>query len=183
MKKIQLLLMLISISVFGQMENFVVENSQVHWQKVYSTLKPQEEIVGLLKKRNNLLVTEIQENIIEGQVLNLIRDHKKAGYSYLGTPEVLGNDVRFSGFFIIELKEGKYRATARSITSQGGDYTLLVGNIVVDGNQNSSLESIALNKRGETKSNFKKAKAKIIDTTFTDLFDFTKVTEEKPNDW
>jgi len=183
MKKIYVLFILFSISVSGQMENFIVENSQVSWRKIYSTSNTQEEIIALIKKRNNLLITEIKKDIIEGQVSNLVMDHKKAGYSQLGTPEALSNDVRFSGFFNIEFKEGRYRVTARSITSQGGDYTLLIGNIPVTGNQNSSLEDIALDKYGKIKSNFKKSKAKIIDVTFDNLFDFTQTTEQKINDW
>lgn len=102
MKKIYILFILFSISVFGQIENFIVENSQVSWQKIYSTSNTQEEIIALIKKRNNLLITEIKEDITEGQVSNLFMDHKKAGYSQLGTPEALSNDVRFSGFFNIE---------------------------------------------------------------------------------
>lgn len=110
-------------------------------------------------------------------------DYKKAGYSLLSTPEVLGPDVRFSGFFTIEFKEGKYRATARNITSQGGDYTVLVSNMIIDGNQNSSLENMVLNKHGEIRNNFKNAKAKIINTTFTSLFDFRSPIIEKADNW
>jgi hypothetical protein len=183
MNKIYLLFILISISTFGQIENFVIENSQVRWQKIYSTSKTQEEIVILLKKKNNLFVIEIKNNNIEGQISNLVMDRKKSGYSKLGVPDALDDDVRFSGFFTIEFKDGRYRATARNITSQGGDYSLLIGNIPVHGNQNTSLENITLNRKGEIKDNFKKAKAKIIDMTFTDLFDFTQAIEEKVDNW
>lgn len=165
------------------MENFVIEGTQVSWEKVYQTEKNLEQVIESLKNRNNLLIKEKTANSIEGEISNLIMDYRKAGFSRMGTPFVLNDDNKYSGYFKIEFKEGKYRATARNITSKGASLTLYSGGIGMGSNLDTSLEKMALNNRGEVRKAFPKLAGKIINTTFVNLFDFTKIDEIKKEDW
>lgn len=183
MKKIFLLFVLISGFTFAQIENFVFDGSQVSWQKVYETDKSFEELIESLKNRNSLIIKEKNENSIEGEISNLIMDYRKAGFSRMGTPFVLNDDNKYSGYFKIEFKDGKYRASARNITSKGASLTLYSGGLGMGSNMDTSLEKMALNNRGEVRKAFPKLAGKIIDTTFINLFDFTKTEDIKKDEW
>lgn len=183
MKKLLFIFVLASGLMFGQMENFVIDGSQVSWQKVYDTDKTFDEVVSSIKNRNNIIVKVEKENYIEGEISNLIMDYRKAGFSRMGTPFVLNDDNKYSGYFKIEFKDGKYRASARNITSKGANLTLYSGGLGMGSNMDTSLEKMALNNRGEVRKVFPKLAGKIIDTTFINLFDFTKKDDVAKNDW
>lgn len=183
MKKLFLLLILVSGFTFAQIENFVIDGSQVSWQKVYETDNGFEEIIESLKNRNNLIIKEKNESSIEGEISNLIMDYRKAGFSRMGTPFVLNDDNKYSGYFKIEFKDGKYRASARNITSKGASLTLYSGGLGMGSNLDTSLEQMALNNKGEIRKSFPKVAGKIIDATFINLFDFTKKKDVKKDEW
>lgn len=183
MKKLFLFFVLFSGLAFAQMENFVIDNSQVSWQKVYETNKNFEEIVESLKRRNNLIIKEKNENSLDGEISNLIMDYKKAGHTYMGTPIILNETNKYKGFFKLEFKEGKYRATVRNVSSEGMTVTMYGSGLGLGSQLDTTLENMALNKKGELRKGFPKVSGKIIDVTFTNLFDFTKIEENKKTDW
>lgn len=165
------------------MENFVIENSQVSWQKVYETNKNFDQLITSIKNRNSIIIKEQNENIVEGEISNLVMDYRKAGFSRMGTPFVLNGDNKYFGYFRIEFKDGRYRVTARNITSKGQSLTLYSGGLGMGSNMDTNLENMAINGHGEIRKNFPKVAGKIIDTTFTNLFDFTKVEDDKKAVW
>ncbi|SIS30633.1 hypothetical protein SAMN05421639_101979 [Chryseobacterium shigense] len=183
MKKIFLLFVLISGFTFAQIENFVVEGSQVSWQKVYETEKSFEEIIETLKTRNSLIIKEKNENSIEGEISNLIMDYRKAGHTYMGTPIILNETNKYKGFFKVEFKDGKYRATIRNVSSEGMTVTMYGSGLGLGSRLDTTLENMALNKKGEIRKGFPKVSGKIIDVTFNNLFDFTKNEENKRDEW
>lgn len=182
MKNITLLLIFISSFAFGQTENFVITNGQVQWQKVYETTTTFDEILKVVKNKNNIKITEQTENTISGEFKGLIMNYRKAGHTYMGTPIVLNETNKYYGLFKIEFKDGKYRATIRNVASEGMTMTIYGAGLGLGSDLDTTLEAMALNKKGEMRKGFPKVAGKIIDVTFLDLMDFTKV-EEKNDNW
>ncbi len=182
MKKLFLLFIFISGFAFGQMENFVVNDGQVQWQKVYETTKTFDEIQKAVKNKNNVKITEQTENTIIGEFRDVIMNYKKAGVGYLMTPIILNETNKYNGFFKLDYKDGKYRATIRNVSSKGMNVTLYGGGLGLGSSLDTTLETMVLNKKGEVRKGFAKVAGKIIDVTFLDLMDFTKV-EEKNDNW
>lgn len=182
MKKLFLLSVFIFGLSYGQAENFIINNSQVQWQKVYETAKPFDEVKMLFKEKNNIVIIEQTENSVSGEIKNLTMNYKKAGFTYMGTPIILNETNKYSGFFKIDFKDGRYRATVRNLTSEGMNMTLYGGGLGLGSNLNTTLEQLTLNNKGEMRKNFPKVNGKIIDTTFTILFDLNNI-EEKNDNW
>lgn len=182
MRKIILLFVLISGLSFGQMENYVINDGQVQWQKVYETDKTFDEILKGVRNKNNIKITEQNENTIAGEFKGLIMNYRKAGLTYMGTPIVLNETNKYYGLFKIEFKDGKYRATIRNVASEGMTMTMYGGGLGLGSDLDTTLETMALNKKGEVRKGFPKVAGKIIDVTFIDLMDFTK-TEISNDNW
>ncbi|MBN8623218.1 MAG: hypothetical protein J0L47_08835 [Flavobacteriales bacterium] len=182
MKKLFLLFIFISGFAFGQMENFVVNDGQVQWQKVYETTKTFDEIQKAVKNKNNVKITEQTENTIIGEFKGLIMDYRKAGHTYMGTPIVLNETNKYYGLFKIEFKDGKYRATIRNVASEGMTMTMYGAGLGLGSDLDTTLETMVLNKKGEVRKGFAKVAGKIIDVTFIDLMDFNK-TEINNDNW
>lgn len=182
MRKLILLFVLISGLSFGQIENYVINDGQVQWQKIYETNKTFDEILKAVKNKNNIKITEQSENAITGEFKGLIMNYKKAGHTYMGTPIVLNETNKYYGLFKIEFKDGKYRATIRNVASEGMTMTMYGGGLGLGSDLDTTLEAMALNKKGEVRKGFPKVAGKIIDVTFIDLMDFTK-TEISNDNW
>jgi hypothetical protein len=110
-------------------------------------------------------------------------DYKKAGHTYMGTPVILNETNKYKGFFKLEFKEGRYRATVRNVSSEGMTVTMYGSGLGLGSQLDTTLENMALNKKGELRKGFPKVSGKIIDVTFTNLFDFTKIEENKKTNW
>ena len=54
MRKLFLLFVFISGFSFGQMENYVIQDGQVQWQKVFETTKTFDEVFAAVKNKNNI---------------------------------------------------------------------------------------------------------------------------------
>lgn len=182
MRKLFLLFVLISGLSFGQMENYVIQDGQVQWQKVFETTKTFDEVFAAVKNKNNIKITEQNENTIAGEFKGLIMNYRKAGHTYMGTPIVLNESSKYYGLFKIEYKDGKYRATIRNVASEGMTMTLYTSGLGLGSDLDTTLEAMALNKKGEVRKGFPKVAGKIIDVTFIDLMDFTK-TEITNDNW
>lgn len=187
MKKLILLFTLISGFSFGQMENFIIENYQARWNKVYDTTKDISVLKKSLLDKNNIKIIEETENSISGEFSDLLMNYKKAGFSYMLTPLILNETNKYSGVFKIELREGRYRATIRNVKSEGMSLTIGGGGFSGTGlglgsDLDTTLEAMAIDKKGNMKKAFPKVAGKIIDTTFTDLMDLNTQNTDNP-DW
>lgn len=178
MKKLLLLFTFLSSFAFGQMENFVIENNQTKWQKVYETGKDISALKKSLTEKNNVKITAETENSLSGEFYDLIMNYKKAGFTYMGTPLILNETNKYKGLFDIEIKDDRYRATIRNVKSDG--LTLKIMNIESD--IDGTLEDMAIDRKGNMRKAFPKVAGKIIDTTFTILMDLNQ-EEMTKEDW
>ena len=182
MKKILFLSIFIVNFCFGQTENFIFSDSQVQWQKVYETSKSFDSLKAIIKEKNNLKILEQTDTSISGEINNLTMNYRKAGFTYMGTPMILNETNKYSGYFSIDFKEGRYRATVRNVSSEGMTVTTYGGGLGLGSNVSTTLETLALNNKGVMRKNFPKVSGKIIDVTFTNLFDLNSI-EVKDDKW
>lgn len=145
-------------------KSFYFENELI-LQKVYQTNLTFEQIVDQIKTDGEFEHIEIGENKIIGRLTPIYADIRGAGYSQMNAPIFLNKRSKFTGFILFEFKEGRYRITLKKITliQQYNDPLAKQG-------QESSLNDIAVNKKGEFKSGFKKQSAEILDYTFNSKF-------------
>ena len=113
MKKIftlALLSVLVFTTSFGQeiINIFQVENSEIIWQKEFVTELTFEALTEKEKDSGILDKIEIGENKISGELKAIDLDFKGAGFNEMGTPMYLSRSY-FTGFTILEFKDGKYR--------------------------------------------------------------------------
>lgn len=102
-------------------------------------------------------------------------DYKGAGNTYMGTPIYLNENNIYSANFNLEHKEGKYRVTISNIKLKGLKTTVLSGGFGLSDDGIEYLESYALtNDKEKIKNRFQGRESKIIDWSFTQLFDITK---------
>lgn len=89
--------------------NFIYENHNLKWQKIFNTSITPTKINLHLK--NNGFHSFIEGDLIEFNNEYILNDLKDYGYSW-GSFPTYTNDGAFSGF--IELKDSKYRVTVNS---------------------------------------------------------------------
>lgn len=183
MKKYLLLTLMIASSfVFGQEENFIINNGEVSWQKIYDYSGTIQDFKNNIEHRNNFKITSVTESSISGEINDFTMKYKDAGFTYMGTPLILNESNKFFGLFTIDIKEGRYRATIRNVKSQGMNMTMYGGGLGLGSNISTTMENLALNGKGEKRKNFYKVAGKIIDTTFSKMFDFSNENNKIRND-
>jgi hypothetical protein len=181
MKKIftlTLLLTILFITSYGQetVNNFQVDNSEIIWQKVFETPLTFEDLTEKVKDSGLLDKMEIGNKKITGDLNAIDANFKGAGFTEMGTPMYISRS-HFSGFTILEYKDGKYRLTLKQIelTQKYSDPLTKQGEI-------TKLEFFGLkNGKNEMTSAFKRSPSLILNHTFTNKFDF-KDTQSK-DDW
>ncbi|QIY92255.1 hypothetical protein [Chryseobacterium gallinarum] len=183
MKKI-LIIVLLNFSIFAiaQESAFIISNKQVVWQRIYESTKSIKEVKNILSSTGKIKFTGEDANTLTGEVSDFIMDFKGAGYTKMGTPMYLSNSSKFSGNFKIEFKEGRYRAMVTNINSKDDKTTLYYGGISIGDNGENTLEEFALtNDREYFKGVFEGRASKIINFSFTQLFDVSKYTKTDDN--
>ena len=173
---------LFSVCVLEQTENFFINGSEVYWQKIFESKKDFNEIKEIIKEKNNVKITEVTENKINGELNNFTMNYKKAGYSYMSTPIILNESNKYSANFTIEFKDNKYRVTVRNVSSKGIDMYSFSGGLGISSNVSTTLEELAL-KKGQFKNQFIKTTSKIIDVTFIDKFDVENIQLKENDNW
>jgi len=181
MKYLILIFSFISQFSFAQDNyNLSTQNNQIEWQKVFETKMTRQEIESILKSNGIFKNLHFLENSVTGEIENITADYKGAGNSGLTTSFYVQNTT-ISGQFIIDFKEGKYRASLNGINLKttnnlsGGDITIMSANAV------QPLSYYAL-KKSQFRKGFLNSDAKIYDYTFSNLFDFSKY-KIKSEDW
>ena len=119
MKKIIILtfiLTAVSATTHGQetVNNFQLDNTEIIWQKVFETKLTFEELKEKVKDSGLLDKIEIGDNKISGDLKPIDADFKGAGFTEMGTPIYISRS-HFTGFTIVEFKDGKYRVTLKKI--------------------------------------------------------------------
>lgn len=181
MNKMLLLFSLIPFFAFSQENyNFLINNNQLEWQKIYESKMTKVEIENILKSNGMFKDLTIEENIIKGYVENIPPDYKGAGKSQMSTTFYVLNST-INTFFMIEFKEEKYRVSLNNINLRGiNDFK--VGNVVaMSANSLRPLSEFAI-KNSKLRSHFLSADANTYNYSLSNLFDFGKY-QIKTTEW
>ncbi|MEJ5105557.1 hypothetical protein [Chryseobacterium sp. MYb328] len=182
MKNIAILFtILISCLYYSQENSFSINNKQVVWQKIYDSTKNIDEVKNILTSSGKVNVTSIESGILNGDVSDYMMDYKGAGNTRAGTPIFIYSSKFFTNFKI-EFKENKYRVTITNIRLKGNSGSLYSSGVAISNDGNENLESYALtNDKESFRNNFEGRASKIINYSFTQLFDVSKYTETNDN--
>lgn len=159
MKQLLLFLALLffPVMLYGQQEEFTIDDGMVAWKRVYETQAEPEAV------SRNLLATGYfhDVNTIDGMVTAELRglrmDYKGAGYKRMSLPLYIVNNT-YSGFVTIQFREGRYRVSVTRIRCLNSRYG------------ESDLETFALDKNKVSfDKKFLEAPAAIISYTFDSL--------------
>lgn len=156
----------ISISSQEIVNNFSIEDNEIIWQKIYPTTLNFDQLVDQVKDKGFLSDIEIRENKITGKLKPVLVDCESSGLK--GTLfSICGDRSFFTGFSLIEFKEGRYRVTVRWIFSTEREVDSTKFNLVPD-----NLEYIAFrNFSNEFTPQFRNKDSGILDEAFSRRFD------------
>lgn len=155
--------------------NFILENNKIIWQKVFVTEMYFDELVEKIKESGIFVDPEIGENKILGQTKSIEADFVGAGYREMSTPMYVARSF-FEGFVIIDYKDGKYRTTIKNIM-----LTQKYDDGITEEGEKSKIESFGVKSRkSKMKRGFTKSPSVILDYTFIHEFDFKQDTDD---DW
>ncbi|MCF8307435.1 MAG: hypothetical protein K9I68_00345 [Bacteroidales bacterium] len=148
--------------------NFEKKGNVILWQKVFNTDLTFDELVRNFKSTGYLENETVEINPSEKEFMADLKpfdpDYKGAGYSEMRAPIYIARS-HFTGYLIVDYKEGKYRTTVKNfVFSQAYDDPL------TEKGEKNPLRDYA-------DMNFKHP-AKILDYTLTNML---KVRKEKDN--
>ena len=168
--KLPLLLFFIFSTIYfnqTETENFLIENNQVVWQKIYETELSKESLVNKIRTNGKFENINVTENGLTAEIKDLSIDYKGYGESEMSTPMYLSRSA-VKVFCMVEFKDKKYRVTFKNIKfiQKYDDVLSKMGEV-------NEIETFALSKKNtEFKSSFLKKPSKILNYTFSNQTDF-----------
>lgn len=172
MKIISLLFILFPILIFGQ-SNFLIEENQLIWQKVYEVKSSPEEFKSQLLKNLEFGDIDVTTDQIIATINNLKIDYKGYGASEMFTSMYIPRN-NYNALALIEFKENRYRITIKDIMAIA-DYS----DGLTQQGEKTQLERFAMNRKGLRKR-FIEKDAPIFNYTFENLF---KLNQKNNDDW
>jgi hypothetical protein len=152
--------------------NFLIKDSEIAWQKVYSTNLKFDDIVNYFKESGLLRSFEISENKMIGDLKVLDCNPNEIGYEKMSNSTIDIQSNNFTGFFIIEFKEGKYRATIKRIQMIEEDTNDHLASI-------KNLEHFAFKADSpQFRKNFLLYLGQILDNKLNKMFEIKEIKEE-----
>lgn len=172
--KLTATLLLISTLSWAQekVNNFIVSESGLQWQKVFTTDLTFQELTEELKSNGLFDRMELGKNTLTGDSKILFANYQAAGFTNLETAAYV-SDSYFKAFVVVEFKEGKYRVTLKDIllTPRTYDSTKKV--------ELNNLDYYALKTwKNVFTEVFKKAPSLILDYTFTKKAEVRKKSDQ-----
>jgi hypothetical protein len=160
--------------LFGQdyIDNFILKDSEVVWQKVYPTTLTFNRIVKSLKEAGILQSLEVYDNKIIGEVKQFQCLYEELGNSNLFASYYTTNNL--IAFFVFEYQDGKYRVTIKKMK--------MIKKTDENENPNylKSIEDEVLkNKRTQFRDVFYNDFAVVLNYTLTKMFEFKEIKEDK----
>jgi hypothetical protein len=154
----------------SETDNFLIENGQVLWQKVYESDLTKEQLIEQIKSSGQFEnISENGENL-SAEINQLSMDFKGYGISEMSTPIYVSRSY-VQAFALIEFKEKRYRVTLKNIK-----FVQKYEDALSREGETSDIELYALKKRNtEFKSNFLNKPSKIMDFTFQKVTEFKGV--------
>lgn len=171
---IAITLSLVANSQIDTCNNFRIVDNKIVWQKVYLSNITKRDIVQSMLHSGNFKNIDTSTASIIATSISAPIDYKKLGFNNFDAP-IFIRDSYVNFFVVIDSKEGRYRATAKSINTEQR-YTDPFSEM---GTKITMEERFV--KNGMFKNLFKSSKASLIfDKYFTDLFLFKPL---KPDVW
>ena len=175
---LEILMLLLSIHVANcqdTINHFIVERNNVVWRKTFQTSMSQDQLFYKIKESGVFTMIERQENNnLIGELRGVEPDCVGAGYTFISSRAYL--DDRFlNGFVVVEIKEGRYRVTLKKITLSKKSVDSLH---MVPAKEFIEDDAFKFEKK-EFSPSFIRSGSKILDHTFTQLFDFNELVSEE----
>jgi hypothetical protein len=148
-------------------ENFLIDNDEVVWLKVYETDLTKETLIEKIRYTGKFENVSVSEDKLTAEIKDLSVDYKGYGESEMSTPMYLSRSY-VKAFCTVEFKDKKYRVTVKNIkfVQKYDDALSKMGEV-------TDIEDFALSKKNtEFKSGFLKKPSKILNYTFTKLTEF-----------
>lgn len=103
-----------SYSQLLEYDNFLFEDGELIWQKVYETNSSKKEVINVFRTAEFIKDLDVFEDKLVGFIENLFINLN--GYSKRGMliPWYIETSY-FSSFLLVELKEGRYRITLKDM--------------------------------------------------------------------
>lgn len=176
MKKLLLLLLFISQSMFGQeTNNFKIENRDLIWQYIFETDLSQEELKQELSTKGLWESFEKVGDDLIGICSGIDADFKGAGYGEMSVPMYVARmSINFHS--LIQFKDGRYRVTITNIklVQKYDDPLVKQGQVI-------SLNDFAVKRNGDFKTMFLRKPSEIYNYTFMSSLEIQQ--NERPDDW
>lgn len=154
-----------------ELNNFIVSNSGLVWQRVYDIDMSSEQIEDFFKSRGFMKLTQEDKGQLVFEINKLNLNVKKR-YSYWITPIIMNYPM--SAFVLIQCKDGKYRVTLSNITFTPPFNYQASNTITTNENFKGTLEEVAYNyRRKKWKSTFQSSMSEMLSTVYGDLFSVT----------
>jgi hypothetical protein len=122
MKNFLFLLVLIPCAIFAQSTeygNFKIVDTEIIYQNVFTQDGvTKEKLVDFLKSVPNVSNVQIFGEAVQADLTDFVVDYKKFQFTQNATPTLIQTG-RYNGKIKIDVKEGKYRVTIRSIQVKG----------------------------------------------------------------
>ena len=148
------LITFILITTFIPIKNFTVTQNKVEWTTIHQTESTASDISKHFQSTYN--ASKIDTTLLYFEMQGKL-DLEGAGFTKMNAPIICQSD--FTATITIEIKNSKYKATARNIKLQSLDDTY-------------TLEQFAIKRNGDYKNIFKKSLSKVINHTLTNQTTF-----------
>lgn len=154
--------------------NFKAVDHAAIWQRVMESPLDSASIATAVLKSPNFSDVRFVDGILMARILPRAVDYKKAGFARTSIALYLVSSL-YSCSVRIDFRPGRYRVTAEGIV-----FTANETNGLFRQGEVTTLESYAVNKKGELRPIFLSSAAEVLDADLSGLFDFHQEPEE---DW
>lgn len=171
------IVLFVSLNCFCQQNqdtigSFISQNGSVYWSHKFEKRLSFQELLISVKRANNLIGIDTFKNTIIGQSIESFMDYRGAGYTLMTTPTFLSTSS-YKSSVLIENYDSFYVVTIKKVMLINQNDTKQISAVFGSAQgETSPLEDYAIKKTGKFRSNFSKPAGKIIDYTFTKLYDF-----------
>lgn len=173
MKRFILAFAFITVCWSATAQNFTVKNDEIMWQGVYETQLNQKDILKSMYTSNNFSnIFIVDSTMITGTLKPIEFNIEDYDLRPMKVPMYISQNELGPAFFVLEIKEGKYRVTIQDIRLTSKVHTQLspYGSV-------SQLNSVALSEGNLTSSFLEHADA-LYHQLFVKVFTMIRWDEE-----
>lgn len=168
MKRILTIAAALMVCVLAHCQEFSIKDGKVSWERIYDTDMNNGDILRSLYISNRFFdIVQVDSTLIVGHVKYKKLDYESFGYSRMRLPMYLTNEAIGPAFFVLQIKEGKYRVVVSDIQLTS----------LIQPYGKSSLDFYAI-EGGELSEDFKKYGIQMVSDLFSKAFTLEKLDSE-----